>query len=151
MPKVGFIRTATSLGWDLHFARQNELDEGGRRIVFATDRPIGFWEARNQPRTMDYPFTILEMHLDKDDKGEGKILAGTRIYIDKKNNLVLEKLWPATGSFQRDQEGQVVQIPRVSNPRWISKGVVETRRWATRAPGGSVTTCRERCDERLRL
>jgi hypothetical protein len=39
---------------------------------------------------MDYPFTIVEMHLDKNDKGEGRILAGTRIYIDKKNNLVLE-------------------------------------------------------------
>ena len=39
---------------------------------------------------MDYPFTILEMHLDKDDKGAGKILAGTKIFIDKKNNLTLE-------------------------------------------------------------
>ena len=57
-------------------------------------RPTGrsdFWEARNQPRSIDYPFTILEMHLDKNDEGSGKILVGTKIYIDKKtNNLVLE-------------------------------------------------------------
>jgi len=40
---------------------------------------------------MDYPFTIVEVQLDKDDKGVGKILAGTRLYIDKKSNeLVLE-------------------------------------------------------------
>jgi hypothetical protein len=90
LPKVGYIRTAQSLGWDLHFARQGPLDEGGRRIVLATDRPIGFWEARNQPRSIDYPFTIIEARLDKNDKGSGKILAGTKIYIDKKNNLVLE-------------------------------------------------------------
>jgi hypothetical protein len=90
LPRVGRIRTSTSLGWDLHYARESELDEGGRRIVLATDRPIGFAEARNSGRSMDYPFTIIEVHLDKDDKGEGKILAGTRIYIDKKNNLVLE-------------------------------------------------------------
>ena len=90
MPKVGYIRTSKTLGWDLHYARQSELDEGGRRIVLATDRPIGFAEARNQGRSMDYPFTIVEMHLDKNDKGQGKILAGTRVYIDKKNNLVLE-------------------------------------------------------------
>jgi hypothetical protein len=91
MPKVGYIRTSTSLGWDLHYARESPLDEGGRRIVFATDRPIGFREARNQPRSMDYPFTIVEVHLDKDDKGSGKILAGTKIYVDKKTgNLVLE-------------------------------------------------------------
>jgi len=90
LPKVGFIRTQKSLGWDLHYARQHPLDEGGRQIVLATDRPIGFREARNQPRSIDYPFTILEMHLDKNDEGTGKILAGTKIYIDKNNNLVLE-------------------------------------------------------------
>jgi len=90
LPKVGFIRTQKSLGWDLHYARQHPLDEGGRQIVLATDRPIGFWEARNQPRSIDYPFTILEMRLDKNDQGTGKILVGTKIYIDKNNNLVLE-------------------------------------------------------------
>jgi hypothetical protein len=90
MPKVGYIRTTTSLAWDLHYARQNPLPDGGRRIVFATDRPIGFREAANQPRSMDYPFTVVEMQFDKDDKGVGKILPGTKIFIDKDNNLVLE-------------------------------------------------------------
>jgi hypothetical protein len=40
---------------------------------------------------MDYPFTIVEMRLNKENKGEGKLLAGTQIYIDQKTrNLVLE-------------------------------------------------------------
>jgi hypothetical protein len=92
MPKAGFIRTPNTLAWDLRYARQNPMEDGsGRQIVVATDRPIGFWEARNQPRSMDYPFTILEMRLNKENKGEGKMLAGTQIYIDKKTkNLVLE-------------------------------------------------------------
>jgi hypothetical protein len=90
MPKVGYIRTTTSLAWDLRYAPQNPLPDGGRRIVFATDRPIGFREAANQPRSMDYPFTVVEMQFDKDDKGVGKILPGTKISIDKDNNLVLE-------------------------------------------------------------
>jgi hypothetical protein len=90
MPKVGFIRSQKTLAWDLHYARQAPLDEGGRQIILATDRPIGFWEARNQPRSYDYPFTIVQVHLDRNDTGSGKILAGTKIYIDKKNNLVLE-------------------------------------------------------------
>ena len=37
-----------------------------------------------------YPFTIAEFRLDKDEKGQGKILAGTRLLIDKNNHLVLE-------------------------------------------------------------
>lgn len=90
LPKVGYIRTPERLAWDLRYARESPRDEGGRQVVLATDRPIGFREARNQPRTMDYPFTILEIRLDKNDRGEGKILVGTKIYIDKKNNLVLE-------------------------------------------------------------
>jgi hypothetical protein len=91
MPKAGYIRTPNTLAWDLRYARQNPLEGGGRQIVVATDRPIGFWEARNQPRTMDYPFTILELRLNTKSEGEGKMLAGTRLLIDKKNNnLVLE-------------------------------------------------------------
>jgi hypothetical protein len=90
MPKVGYIRTPQSLAWDLHYAHQTPLENGGRRIVLATDRPIGFREARNQARTMDYPFTLVEIRLDKDDRGQGKILGGTRLMIDKNNHLVLE-------------------------------------------------------------
>jgi hypothetical protein len=90
LPKLGYIRTATSVGWDLRYARQTEMEDGGRRIVVGTDRPIGGFEARNQSRTLDYPFEVVEMHLNKDDTGQGKLLAGTKIYIDKSNNLVLE-------------------------------------------------------------
>lgn len=89
MPKAGYIRTPQTLAWDLRYAHQNPLEEGGRRIVVATDRPIGFREARNQARTMDYPFTIAEFRLDKNDRGEGRILAGTRLLIENKQ-LVLE-------------------------------------------------------------
>ena len=90
MPKVGHIRTPQTLAWDLRYAHQSPLEDGGRRIVLGTDRPIGFREARNQSRTMDYPFTIIEVRLDKNDRGEGKILAGTKLFIDKNNHLTLE-------------------------------------------------------------
>jgi hypothetical protein len=52
---VGTIRTPDSLGYDLRYAHQEPGEDGGRRIVIATDRPISFWEARNQPRSIDYP------------------------------------------------------------------------------------------------
>ena len=89
MPKVGYIRTPDRLAWDLRYSHQSKLEDGGRRIVLATDRPIGFAEARNRPRTIDYPFTIVEVRLDKNNRGEGKILAGTRIYVEK-GSIVLE-------------------------------------------------------------
>ena len=87
---VGYITTPGSLRYDLHFAWERPEAEGGRMVFLMTDRYVGSWEAINRPRTIDYPFTIVEVRLDKNDRGEGKILAGTRIYVDKNQNLVLE-------------------------------------------------------------
>jgi hypothetical protein len=91
IPKVGFIRETSSIGWDLHFARHTPLPDGGERVVVATDRPVSGWEAANQPRTIDYPFTVIEMRLNADGRGEGKMTYATKIVVDKKtNNIVLE-------------------------------------------------------------
>src|SRR5262249_16876191 len=57
---VGTIRTPDSLGYDLRYAHQTTDQEGGRRIVLATDRPISFWEASQRPRTIDYSFTVIQ-------------------------------------------------------------------------------------------
>ena len=89
MPRVGSIRTPNSIGYDLHYARKNPLDEGGDQIVLATDRYIGFWEASRRPRTVDYPFTLIEMRVGKDGVGEGKMSLFTKITYDKKKNQVV--------------------------------------------------------------
>ena len=57
----------------------------------ATDRYIGFAEARNQPRSIDYPFTLFEIRVNEAGDGEGKVAVATKIEYDKKKNtLVLE-------------------------------------------------------------
>jgi hypothetical protein len=76
---VGTIQTPDSIGYDLRYAHQEPAEDGGRRIVIATDRPIGFWEARNQPRTIDYPFTVIQLQLDKNGEGTGTLSAATKI------------------------------------------------------------------------
>ena len=76
---VGTIRTPDSIGYDLRYAHEERTEEGGRRVVIATDRPIGFWEATNRPRTMDYPFTVIQMELDKHGEGKGTMSYATKI------------------------------------------------------------------------
>ena len=76
------------LGHDLRYAWQVPLDEGGRRIVIATDRYIGFQEARNNSRTMDYPFTFIEIRVNKDGEGEGKMAVATKISFDKNTKTI---------------------------------------------------------------
>jgi hypothetical protein len=76
------------LGNPLHYTWQTPQPEGGRRIVIATDRYIGFAEARNQPRTVDYPFTLFEIRVDKNGEGQGKMAVATKISFDKKKNAI---------------------------------------------------------------
>jgi hypothetical protein len=82
IPRVGYIRTPDSLAYDLHYARQVPGEDGGRRIVLLTDRPIGFWEASRRPRTIDYPFTLIDMRMGGDGEGVGKLSIATKITLD---------------------------------------------------------------------
>ncbi|HVH25467.1 MAG TPA: hypothetical protein VM818_01865 [Vicinamibacterales bacterium] len=90
-PRVGFVRLPTSLGWDLRYAQADPLEDGGQRIVILTDRPIGSLEARNQPRTRDYPFTLIQIQLDRGGRGDGRMSVATKFTYDvQSNSVVLE-------------------------------------------------------------
>jgi hypothetical protein len=78
-PRAGYIRGRASLGWDVHFARELPLPEGGRRIIIATDRPMSFWELWRRPRSADYEFTLAEIRLGPDGKGEGKLVTAAKV------------------------------------------------------------------------
>ena len=90
MPRVGYIRDANrgSVGWDLHFARERKLDDGGRQIVLATDRPISAWEAFNRPRSADYDFTLADIRFDGDGKGVGKLAVAAKITTNDKTGAI---------------------------------------------------------------
>ncbi len=76
------------LGTDIRYAMSFPGEDGGRRIVVITPRIIGFRETVNQPRTVDYPFTLFEMRFDKSGKGEGRMAYATQINFDKKKNSI---------------------------------------------------------------
>jgi hypothetical protein len=90
LPRVGYIRRGDgqSIGWDLHFARERKLEDGGRQIVLATDRPISAWEAMNRPRSMDYDFTLADIRFDGDGKGVGKLSVAAKIRVDDKTGAI---------------------------------------------------------------
>jgi hypothetical protein len=88
IPRVGYIRTPDSLGYDLHFARKSPGEDGGERVVLVTDRYITFWEATNRPRTVDYPFTVVELRIRPDGEGEGKMSLFTKISLDERTRSI---------------------------------------------------------------
>jgi hypothetical protein len=92
-PRCGYFRTSNTLGWDVQFAHETQMDDGTRKIVIGTDRPVSFFEARNNPRSRDYEFTLAEIRLPKDGKGkgQGKAIPAAKLTWDKeKNTLEIE-------------------------------------------------------------
>ena len=96
--ETGFIRvTGRGAGLTrfpserLKYAREWDMGEGKRRLVLAMDRPIGFYEAMNQPRWRDYDMTLIVMDVDAEGNGEGQLAMGVRLGVDtEKKTLVVE-------------------------------------------------------------
>jgi hypothetical protein len=89
LPRVGYFRTPNSIGYDLHYSQRADLPDRGEQVVLITDRYINFWEAANRPRTIDYPFTVIELHIDGDGKGEGKMSIATKIIGNKDTKTIV--------------------------------------------------------------
>jgi hypothetical protein len=88
-PRAGFIRTPNSLGWEIQYARDNVQSDGTRQIVIATDKPVSMGAAFAGAESLDYPFTLIEMHMGANNKGEGRMLARSAI-TTKNGRLELE-------------------------------------------------------------
>ncbi|MGD8327806.1 MAG: hypothetical protein PVJ49_00135 [Acidobacteriota bacterium] len=88
-PDVGFVRAPSvgTTGWRLHYARVFSDGKGGLIFRLATNRPISFGEAVNQPRrTWDYNVTLIELSIDSEGRGEGTLVAGAEFSYDETND-----------------------------------------------------------------
>ena len=88
MRPVGRISTPGNIGYDLRFAEQRTLPDGGREIILATDRPMSFWEIVNKPRSSQYPFTWLQFRMKADGTGQGKVAVAARITGEEADDLI---------------------------------------------------------------
>lgn len=91
LDKVGWIRSQGGLSHELRYARQKPAEGGGRQITLMTDRIIGFWELAGSARSKDYPFTVIQLTLDGNGKGEGTMMVATKIEVQA-GVLVFEDL-----------------------------------------------------------
>jgi hypothetical protein len=87
-PTVGYMRTPNSIGYDLYYARNNPTPDGGRKVVIATNRRVNLREAAQSRRSMDYQLTLIEIQLDKDGKGVGKMVPAAKVTWDAKTKTI---------------------------------------------------------------
>jgi len=82
---VGQLSPTGRVGTPIAIARK--LVKGNKTIIrVVTARNLSFVELRYSGRSVDYPFTIVELVLDKDGKGTGTAIAAAKIRFNKKKN-----------------------------------------------------------------
>jgi hypothetical protein len=90
---AGYIRVDHALGYPVGLAFHLPA-EGGRRTIYAVmDRPIQLFEIWRGLRTRDYPFSVAELTVDAQGRGEGKLHAVAKVRISA-NRLVIENYSP---------------------------------------------------------
>jgi hypothetical protein len=93
-PTVGYVWTNDVTGYSIKYA-QRLSDKGGQRIILATDRRLGMYNAAWKPTGSatppDYDFTVIELRLDARGAGEGKTSLTGKVVVDPEaQGLALE-------------------------------------------------------------
>ena len=82
---VGQISPTARVGTPIAIARK--FVNGDKTIVrVVTARNLSFLELRYSGRSVDYPFTIVQLEVDKEGKGTGTAIAAAQIKFNKKKN-----------------------------------------------------------------
>ena len=89
MPARGWIRIGSSLGYQVPVIRYLPT-QTGYRIVVVTDRPIQFFEARRNTRSLDYPVGMVIFDLNRDGTSAGQVLPTIKASFDKEGKVELE-------------------------------------------------------------
>ncbi len=77
--KRGMIQVGTGLGQDLNAVWVSVGEEGERRITALSRRWIGVFEARRGTRSVDYPYTYIELFVDEKGKGDGGLIPAAKV------------------------------------------------------------------------
>ena len=72
--EAGYIKWPGGLQYIFRYAHRVPRPDGGADIVLATDRPMWmWWDAQKSGASAKDPFTVLQLRLNKNGVGEGKL------------------------------------------------------------------------------
>jgi hypothetical protein len=87
-PSLGYVWTSSeSLGYTIRYARRIETPTGGERVILAIGRPLGSWEhpgwkATGPAPAVEYPFSVIELRMNPNGVGEGKVSLAAKVTVD---------------------------------------------------------------------
>jgi hypothetical protein len=73
----GWIRVGQVLGFEVPIIRSFTTPKG-QKIVAVLDQPIEIWDQLQGTRSPDYPFGMVELNVDDNGNGSGRLIAAMR-------------------------------------------------------------------------
>ena len=94
--KRGYLQVGTQLARDVNAVWITDEPEG-RKITVVFERWLGWAEVRAGARSLDYPFTYMEIFLDQKGKGEGTLIPAAKVRAKSADSLEVENfaIYPA--------------------------------------------------------
>ncbi len=94
--KRGTIQIGSGLSRDLNAVWVTQTEDG-RKISAVAERWLGFGELRRGARSVDYPFTYIELYVQEDGAVEGTLFPAARVRAKGSNTIEVENfgIYPA--------------------------------------------------------
>ncbi|MBI1766015.1 MAG: hypothetical protein HYR56_31815 [Acidobacteria bacterium] len=94
--KHGTIQIGSGLSRDLNAVWVTQTEDG-RKISAVAERWLGFGELRRGARSVDYPFTYIELFVQEDGDVEGTLFPAARVRAKSGNTIEVENfgIYPA--------------------------------------------------------
>jgi hypothetical protein len=86
---VGYLQWPGGLEHSIRYARQTTRPDGGVDIVMVVERPLWLWWDPTARWAADQQFTVVQMRINKNGTGEGRIATGGGFQRDGHSGLVI--------------------------------------------------------------
>jgi len=87
---AGRVQIGTGVGVPANAVIVDPWGDGGRRITVLYERWLQFFELRYGTRSQDYPIGYAEIFLDRNGKGEGRLIPAARVRLKGENTWEVE-------------------------------------------------------------
>ncbi|MGQ0761673.1 MAG: hypothetical protein ACT4OT_06600 [Acidobacteriota bacterium] len=94
---LGYFSLGGQLGRRLNFVTETTLANGDRKLMILFERWMNIYEVRYGARSTDYPFSYVELIVDRNGRGEGTFIPAARVRFVGGNQVEVENfgIYPA--------------------------------------------------------
>jgi hypothetical protein len=86
---VGYLQWPGGLEHSVRYARQTARPDGGADIVMIVERPLWLWWDPTAKWAADQQFTVVQISINKDGIGHGRIATGDGFKRDNESGIVI--------------------------------------------------------------